>query len=69
MSVSENNVRTVELLLGIAKFYKARRYLTRKQEIIVEFNVTGGLPNFKNMVLECNMIEQMQTELDKIKEQ
>lgn len=63
LTMRNNRKNTLKILLGIAKWYKSKRYLTQRQEIIVEFNVVGGLPNFKNLVMECELIESIEKSL------
>jgi hypothetical protein len=51
---------TEAILLGIAKFYRSRGYITQKQKIIVDFNVVGGFTVFRNLVNDCDLIEHLE---------
>lgn len=68
MEMNHRTLKTLEILLGIAKFYKEHNIITKKQKIIIDFNVCGGLPNFKNRVNECDLIEEIEEALKRINE-
>ena len=60
MEAKHRTLKTLEIILGVAKFYKEHNIITQRQKIIIDFNVCGGLPNFKNMVKCCDLIEEIE---------